>query len=96
MTIGKSGAVKGEIRAGSISISGRFEGSVDGDSVEVLEGGKLFGKVISKEFVIEPNGVFEGEARLKVEHEQASVEGHSNADIIDVKLENRDQKLTAV
>ena len=96
VTVWKSGVIKGEIQAGSISISGRFEGSVDGDNVEVLEGGELFGKVTSKEFVIEPNGVFEGEAKRKVEHEQASVESRSNAGVVDAGLENRDKKLTAV
>lgn len=80
--------------AKSVSISGRFEGSVDSDAVEVLEGGKLFGKVTSKGFVIEPNGVFEGESRLKTEHAQSSKEGSSN--MLEERLEQNDKKLTAV
>lgn len=91
VVIGKSGVAKGEIRASSISISGRFEGSIDGDAVEILEGGKLFGKVTSKEFSIEPNAVFEGESSLKVEHAQ-TIESKPT----DVKFEKRDNKLTAV
>jgi len=91
VVIGKSGVAKGDIRASSISISGRFEGSIDGDAVEVLEGGKLFGKVTSKEFSIEPNAVFEGESSLKVEHAQTRESKTTNA-----KFEKRDNKLTAV
>jgi len=95
VVIGKSGVAKGDIKANSISISGRFEGSVDGDSVEVLEGGKLFGKVTSKGFVIEPKGVFEGESRLKAEHAQSAAENNSGA-ALDARLEKKDTKLTAV
>jgi cytoskeletal protein CcmA (bactofilin family) len=91
VVIGKPGVAKGDIRASSISISGRFEGSIDGDTVEVLEGGKLFGTVTAKEFVIEPNAVFEGESRLKVEHAQTP-----ESQPADMKLEKRENKLTAV
>jgi cytoskeletal protein CcmA (bactofilin family) len=92
VVIGKSGVAKGDIQASSISISGRFEGSLDGDVVEILEGGKLFGTVISKELVIESNAVFEGESRLKVEHADESTESNPT----DAELEKRDNKLTAV
>lgn len=63
--IGKSGVANGDIRAGNVSISGHFEGSVDAESVELLEGGKLFGKITARSFVIEPSAIFEGESRLK-------------------------------
>lgn len=96
VVIGKSGMAKGDIVAKRVSISGRFEGSVNGDSVEVLEGGKLFGKVISKGFVIEPNGVFEGESRLKVEQAQSAAESSPNADVAEARMEKKDAKLTAV
>ncbi len=91
VVIGKSGIAMGDIRASNISISGRFEGSIDADAVEVLEGGKLFGTVTSKEFTIESNAVFEGESRLKVEHVHNPESNHT-----DVKLEKRDNKLAAV
>jgi cytoskeletal protein CcmA (bactofilin family) len=91
VVIGKSGIAKGGIRAKNISISGRFDGSIDGDTVEVLEGGKFFGKVLSKEFVIESHALFEGESRLKVEHAQTPKSIPS-----EVKLEQKDKKLTAV
>jgi cytoskeletal protein CcmA (bactofilin family) len=96
VVIGNSGIAMGDIQASRVSISGRLEGSIDADVVEILEGGKFFGKVTSKEFVIESRGVFEGESRLKVEHAHESVEDSVNASEADTMLEKRDNKLTAV
>ncbi len=86
----------GDVQASRVSISGLLEGSIAADVVEVLEGGKFFGKVTAKEFVIEPKGVFEGESRLKVEHAQESVEDRTNASKADTMFEKRDNKLSAV
>jgi cytoskeletal protein CcmA (bactofilin family) len=100
VVIGKSGVAKGDFRASNIIISGRFEGSIDADAVQVLEEGKLFGKVISKEFAIEPNALFEGESRLKVEHVRASDDSRPitgvAVTVADARLEKKDNKLTAV
>jgi cytoskeletal protein CcmA (bactofilin family) len=65
ITIGKNGRFKGEMKAYKLMISGVFEGSVEADSVEILEGGKLFGKVLARDLVIESRAVFEGESKIK-------------------------------
>lgn len=96
MVIGNSGTAIGDIQASRVSISGRLEGSIDADAVEILEGGKFFGTVISKAFVIEPDGVFEGESRLKVEHAQETAEDRVNVSGTETMFEKRDNKLTAV
>ena len=96
VVIGNSGIALGDIEANSVSISGRLEGTVDADAVEILEGGKFFGKVTTKAFVIEPNGIFEGESKIKVEQAHESVEDRVNASETDVVFEKRDNKLTAV
>ncbi len=63
--IGKQGKVSGEIHASRLIINGLFEGNADCDNVEVLEGGKLIGKVVSKELIIEAKAIFEGESKIK-------------------------------
>lgn len=67
--IGKQGKVSGEIQAGRLIINGLFEGNADCDNVEVLEGGKFLGKVISKELIIEAKAIFEGESKIKAASE---------------------------
>ena len=65
VTIGKTGIVKGDIFSDKLIISGAFTGNVDSDIVDVLPNGKLYGKVLANEFVIERGGFFEGESKTK-------------------------------
>ncbi|MDD2384859.1 MAG: polymer-forming cytoskeletal protein [Sulfurospirillaceae bacterium] len=74
VTIGKQGHISGEINASRLIINGLFEGSANCDNVEVLEGGKFLGKVISKELVIEAKAIFEGESKIKVDNQLLSYE----------------------
>ena len=80
VVIGKSGSANGDLRAHGVSISGRFEGSIDAESVELLAGGKLFGKITAKALVIEPSAVFEGESKLKSDGGEAAA-GSSQQDV---------------
>ena len=74
VTIGKQGRISGEINASRLIVNGLFEGSADCDNVEVLEGGKFLGKVISKELVIEAKAIFEGESKIKTDISSVSFE----------------------
>jgi len=65
--IGRQGKISGEIHASRLIVNGLFEGNADCDNVEVLEGGKFIGKVISKELIIESKAIFEGESKIKTE-----------------------------
>lgn len=65
VTIGKSGKISGEVIANRLIINGLFEGDANCDIVEVLAGGKLLGKVLSKELMIEAKAEFEGESKIK-------------------------------
>jgi len=71
VTIGKQGKISGEINASRLIINGLFEGNANCDNVEVLEGGKFLGKVISKELIIEAKAIFEGESKIKTESVEA-------------------------
>jgi len=74
VTIGKQGRISGEINASRLIVNGLFEGSADCDNVEVLEGGKFLGKVISKELIIEAKAIFEGESKIKTDTQSFSFE----------------------
>ena len=95
ITIGIKGVLRGDVKADKLMVSGLFEGNVDCTSIEILAGGSVRGKVISKEFVIEPEGNFEGESRLKrddiVSEEKEEVETKritlDNQDVIDDMIE---------
>ncbi len=65
ISIGKSGKVKGEIKACKIVISGVFEGKADCNEVEVLKGGVLKGEISVKSIIIERGGDFDGLCQKK-------------------------------
>ncbi|MDR2100530.1 MAG: polymer-forming cytoskeletal protein [Campylobacteraceae bacterium] len=70
IVIGKRGLIKGEVEAPKMIVNGKFEGKAVCDSVEILEGGVLFGVVYSNELVIEQKSHFEGESHKKDVTEQ--------------------------
>lgn len=74
VTIGKQGRVNGEINASRLIVNGLFEGNANCDNVEVLEGGRFIGKVISKELVIEAKAIFEGESKIKSDTQMLTFE----------------------
>jgi len=65
VSIGSEGIFTGEIKANKLIISGTFNGNADCGRIELLKGGKILGKIISKDLMIESNSVFEGESQLK-------------------------------
>ncbi|MDR0408765.1 MAG: polymer-forming cytoskeletal protein [Campylobacteraceae bacterium] len=65
IVIGKRGLIKGEVESPKMIVNGRFEGNAVCDSVEILEGGELFGAVYSNELIIEQKAHFEGESHMK-------------------------------
>jgi len=65
ITVGKSGIINGEVYAKKFIVSGRFTGTCDCETVEILPQGRIEGKIISKELVIERKGHFVGESKVK-------------------------------
>ena len=92
VVVGKTGVAKGDVQVHTITVSGQFDGSVVADKVEILEGGILSGKVSSKVFVIEANGIFEGESSLRSAHADVTVEKHNTE--AEMNLENSGARLT--
>ena len=63
ISIGQNGSVTGLIKARSIFLSGKLEGKVACERIEILATGKLVGELISGELTIETGGKFIGQSR---------------------------------
>lgn len=74
VTIGKDGSISGEVIANRLIVNGLFEGNANCDTVEVLAGGKLLGKIVSKELIIEAKAYFEGESKIKKDSDKVLAE----------------------
>lgn len=63
--IGKTGLVSGEIYAQKLIVSGKFNGVSECECIEIMPLGRIDGKIISAELVIERKGIFMGESKTK-------------------------------
>lgn len=72
VTIGKSGHMDGEIRAQRVLVSGRVQGRIDADRLEIVAGGEVEGNVVTVDLVIEPGGRFNGSSEIRAEELPAS------------------------
>lgn len=90
LSIGKSGNVKGEIFASKVTVAGKFEGSLNSDLLEILSEGKVIGKIITKDLIIEQKGVFIGESLKKDESLPVTIEQnkHKKLESKEVKMQN--------
>ncbi len=70
VTVGNAGKVYGSIKAKKLILNGFVEGSVECDSVELLKGSVLKGKVSAKELMVEAKAVFNGESSIIQEKEK--------------------------
>jgi cytoskeletal protein CcmA (bactofilin family) len=64
VVIGEQGCVKGRIKAGTVVVSGRVEGSIAAKRLEIVAGGVVEGDVRTVDFVIEPGGRFNGSSEI--------------------------------
>ncbi len=60
LTIGETGAVKGEVIAESVVVRGTVEGRIRGRKVQLCTGAKVRGDIFHASLAIEPNAIFEG------------------------------------
>ncbi len=65
VAIGKTGVVKGMTYADKVVINGSFEGNIEAESVEILNGGSLTGDILSSSLVIESGAAFNGKSTSK-------------------------------
>ena len=79
VTIGASGLFKGEIKAKRVLVSGRLDGKVDADYIEIVATGQVNGEIRVRELVIESGGQFIGASHVK-KHEGPVLASVSTAD----------------
>lgn len=60
LTVGETGAVKGEVIAETVVIRGTVEGRIRGRKVQLCTGAKVRGDIFHASLAIEPNAIFEG------------------------------------
>lgn len=65
ISIGKSGHVRGLIKARAVDVCGLLEGEVICDELHIDSGGQVRATVESKQMSIHPDGCFVGERRIK-------------------------------
>jgi cytoskeletal protein CcmA (bactofilin family) len=60
--VGKSGLLKSNLKAQKLIVTGRFVGTADCESIELISGGEAEGKLISSGLVIDSSSSFQGES----------------------------------
>jgi len=69
VVIGTSGYLKGQVKAATVVVSGRVEGSISAHRLEIIAGGCVEGDVHIVDLVIEPGGRFNGSSEILAESE---------------------------
>lgn len=65
VSIGQRGQFDGDIVAGRVLVSGRFQGRIEADRLEIVAGGEVTGEIQVSELVIESGGRFNGSSRIR-------------------------------
>lgn len=60
LTVGETGAIKGEVIAESVVVRGTVEGRIRARKVQLCSGAKVRGDIFHASLAIEPNAIFEG------------------------------------
>lgn len=76
--IGKNGNVIGNISAQRVIVSGKFNGSIDSEFIEILSNGRVDGTIVCDELCIEKKGVFVGDSKLKTKKADVSEDKENN------------------
>ncbi|ANE35794.1 putative bactofilin domain protein [Campylobacter iguaniorum] len=82
VVIGKNGNVKGIIKANKVVINGNFEGNIDSEFVEMLNGSLLIGDISTNNLSVENGAKFNGKSIIKDQNSTKSLE---NLEIIETE-----------
>lgn len=72
MVVGSKGVIQGTVKADSVVVSGRIEGSISANRLEIIAGGTVQGDVHIVDLVIEPGGRFNGSSEILGDQSQAA------------------------
>lgn len=70
--ITETARIMADIEAKTVSVAGAFKGTINADRVELLEGGRLWGTIRVRSFLLDEGALFQGE--LVMQGEDASDE----------------------
>ncbi len=59
--------VMADIQARTVSIAGAYKGTINADRVELLEGGRLYGTINVRSFLLDDGAHFEGQLIMQVD-----------------------------
>ncbi|MGB5706199.1 MAG: polymer-forming cytoskeletal protein [Arenicellales bacterium] len=71
--IGQSGLLKSTLKAEKLIVTGRFIGTADCDTIELVSGGEAEGKLISSGLTIDSSSSFQGESIRRKKGEVSKV-----------------------
>src|SRR5512136_2170479 len=65
--ITETARVMADIKAKTVSVGGAFKGTITADRVELLEGGRLWGTINVRSFLLDEGAYFQGELNMQAE-----------------------------
>ncbi|MEX0594808.1 MAG: polymer-forming cytoskeletal protein [Patescibacteria group bacterium] len=81
VTVGQSAQIKGPIRGKIITVAGVVRGSIDAsEKLEVMETGKIFGSVVTKDFVVRSGAQITGKVTMGMDDDAAVETADSEPD----------------
>jgi len=92
--VGKTGLLKSTLKATKLIVTGRFIGTADCDSIELVSGGEAEGKLISSGLIIDSASSFQGESLRRKQGEKPKVLDFTGepGSVRDPKLEDKKNK----
>lgn len=73
VTVGQTAQVKGPVRGKVVTIAGVIRGSIDAsEKLEVLETGKIFGSVTTRDLVVRSGAQISGKITMGMDEEEAA------------------------
>ena len=92
--VGKTGLLKSTLKATKLIVTGRFIGTADCDSIELVSGGEAEGKLISSGLIIDSACSFQGESLRRKQGEKPKVLDFTGepGSVRDPKLEDKKNK----
>ena len=80
--IGQTGVIVGDIHADSLSIAGKFTGSAECETIELIAGGEVEGKLTAGSLKIDAESSFEGESIRKNKNKSANKVVRMSSDVL--------------
>jgi cytoskeletal protein CcmA (bactofilin family) len=93
LVVGRNAQVKADISAHNVQIQGVVQGDVSAKRLEILDTGKLWGKITVESFVLDDGGFYRGMSEMKVDEESPMLEAalEPSDEVVDVEATVTDE-----